>query len=173
MRIVAGRWRGRRIAAPPGKNVRPTLDRVREAWMSILQLDLPDSRVLDLYAGSGALGLEALSRGATSVDFVEKDARSIRALEENITTLGASGQVTIHRRSALAFAEALENFAFDVVFADPPYASGDAERLAQRWIERPFGRVLSVEHAASQEMPAGGSTRRYGSTAITFYRSED
>ena len=141
--------------------------------MSILQLDLPQSRVLDLYAGSGALGLEALSRGATSVDFVEKDPRSIRALQENIVTLGAGEEVTVHRRSALAFADALDDFAFDVVFADPPYATGDATRLAQRWIERPFSRVLSVEHAATQDMPAGGSTRRYGSTAITFYRSED
>ena len=141
--------------------------------MSILQLDLPEARVLDLYAGSGALGLEALSRGATSVDFVEKDPRSIRALEENIEALGAGDDVSIQRRSALAFADALEDFAYDVVFADPPYASGDAIQLAQRWIQRPFSRVLSVEHAATQEMPAGGSTRRYGSTAITFYRSED
>jgi 16S rRNA (guanine966-N2)-methyltransferase len=153
--------------------VRPTLDRVREAWMSILQLDLPQARVLDLYAGSGALGLEALSRGAVSVDFVEKDPRSVRALEENIAALGAGDEVTVHRRSALGFAEALDSDAFDVVFADPPYASGDATRLAQRWIDRPFSRVLSVEHAATQEMPAGGSTRRYGSTAVTFYRSED
>src|SRR5437764_12710937 len=89
VRIVAGRWRGRRISAPSGSQVRPTLDRVREAWMSILQLDLPNARVLDLYAGSGALGLEALSRGAVSADFVEKNARSLRALEENIAALDA------------------------------------------------------------------------------------
>ena len=73
MRIIAGEWRGRRIAAPKGDAVRPTLDRVREAWMSMVYTSLPGARVLDLFAGSGALGLEALSRGAASVDFLEND----------------------------------------------------------------------------------------------------
>jgi 16S rRNA (guanine966-N2)-methyltransferase len=141
--------------------------------MSILQLDLPDARALDLYSGSGALGLEALSRGAATADFVEKNPKSLRALEENIEALGAGPLATIHRKSALSFANALGVLEYDVVFADPPYASGDAERIAQRWIEKPFSRVLSVEHAASIAMPEGGVTRKYGSTAITFYRSEE
>ena len=141
--------------------------------MSILQVELPESRVLDLYAGSGALGLEALSRGAQSAHFVEKDPKSLRVLEENVAALGAEGEVTIYRRSALPFAEALHGVEYDVVFADPPYATGDAVRLANRWLADPFSRVLSVEHAANQPMPDGGSTRRYGTTAITFYRSED
>ena len=153
--------------------VRPTLDRVREAWMSILQLDIPDARVLDLYAGSGALGLEALSRGATSADFVEKDPRSLRALEENIATLDAKTLATVHRKSALIFVNALESAAYDIAFADPPYATGDAIRLAERWKEVPFTRVLSIEHPAKDAMPPGGDTRKYGSTAITFYRSEE
>jgi 16S rRNA (guanine966-N2)-methyltransferase len=123
--------------------------------MSILQLDLPEARVLDLYSGSGALGLEALSRGAVSADFVERDPKSLRALEENIEALGAGPLATIHRKSALSFANALGAVEYDVVFADPPYASGDAERIA-----------------ANVAMPAGGATRKYGSTAITFYRSE-
>ena len=173
MRIVAGRWRGRRISAPAGSHVRPTLDRVREAWMSILQLDLPDARVLDLYAGSGALGLEALSRGAVSADFVETSPKSLRALQANIEALGAESLATVHRKSALPFAEALGRFDYDVVFADPPYSSDDATRLAARWMLSPFSRVLSVEHEARVAMPAGGDTRKYGSTAITFYRSED
>ncbi|MFL5479458.1 MAG: 16S rRNA (guanine(966)-N(2))-methyltransferase RsmD [Gemmatimonadaceae bacterium] len=172
MRIVAGRWRGRRINAPAGSLVRPTLDRVREAWMSILQLDLPGARVLDLYAGSGALGLEALSRGAVSADFVEKNPRSLRALEENIAVLDARAMAKIHRKSALAFAELLEPLSYDVVFADPPYDTGDAGRLVERWLSTPFSSVLSVEHEAKVEMPGGGDTRKYGSTAITFYRSE-
>jgi 16S rRNA (guanine966-N2)-methyltransferase len=174
MRIVAGRWRGRKISAPPGSDVRPTLDSVREAWMSILQLDLPNSRVLDLYAGSGALGLEALSRGAVSADFVEKDPKSFRALQENIEALDAGALATAHRKPALPFAEALATLAYDVAFADPPYASGEAARLAEHWIKSPFSRVLSIEHAAKgATMPEGGETRRYGSTAITFYRSEE
>lgn len=140
--------------------------------MSILQLDLPQARVLDLYAGSGALGLEALSRGAASADFVEKNPRSLRALEENISALGAGDLATIHRRSALAFTEGLAPLSYDVVFADPPYSTGDAARLVERWLVTAFGKVLSVEHEAKVEMPAGGDTRKYGSTAITFYRSE-
>ena len=173
MRIVAGRWRGRKISAPPGPDLRPTLDSVREAWMSILQRDIPHARVLDLYAGSGALGLEALSRGAVAADFVEKDPICFRALQGNIEALGAGRLATVHRKPALPFAEALDALAYDVAFADPPYASGDAARLAERWIKSPFSRVLSVEHAAKAVMPGGGETRRYGSTAITFYRSEE
>jgi 16S rRNA (guanine966-N2)-methyltransferase len=173
MRIVAGRWRGRRIGAPAGSHVRPTLDRVREAWMSILQLHLPGARVLDLYAGSGALGLEALSRGAIGADFVEKDPGSLRALQENIDLLGAGDLARVHRKSALPFAAALGRFDYDVAFADPPYAGGDATQLAVSWLALPFSRILSIEHSAKLAMPEGGETRKYGSTAITFYRSEE
>ena len=141
--------------------------------MSILQLDLPGARVLDLYAGSGALGLEALSRGAIAADFVEKDPKSFRALQENIEALGARDLATVHRQSALPFAEGLGALDYDVAFADPPYALEDAGRLAERWKQRPFSRVLSIEHSATSEMPEGGDTRKYGSTAITFYRSEE
>src|SRR6202022_994304 len=129
MRIVAGRWRGRKISAPTGSLVRPTLDSVREAWMNILQLDLPGAHVLDLYAGSGALGLEALSRGAIAADFVEKDPASIRGLQENIQALGAQALATIHRKSALPFAEGLGALDFDVAFADPPYARSEERRV--------------------------------------------
>ena len=139
--------------------------------MSILQLDLPNSRVLDLFAGSGALGLEALSRGARSADFVEKDPKSLRALDANIDSLGAGTMATVHRRAALPFADALGKLDYDVVFADPPYASGAATALAERWRRDPFSNVLSVEHSAEEAMPAGGTTRKYGSTAITFYRA--
>lgn len=141
--------------------------------MNILQLDLPGARVLDLYAGSGALGLEALSRGAIAADFVEKDPTSIRGLKENIQALGAQALATIHRKSALPFAEGLGALDFDVAFADPPYASGDAQRLAERWLLKPFSKVLSIEHSAKEAMPGQGVTRKYGTTAITFYRSEE
>jgi 16S rRNA (guanine966-N2)-methyltransferase len=141
--------------------------------MSILQLDLPGARVLDLYAGSGALGLEALSRGATSADFVEKDPQSFRALQENIEALGAGSLATVHRKPALPFAEGLGTFDYDVAFADPPYALGEAVSLAERWTQSPFSRILSVEHSVKDAMPEGGVTRKYGTTAITFYRSEE
>jgi 16S rRNA (guanine966-N2)-methyltransferase len=141
--------------------------------MSILQLDLPGARVLDLYAGSGALGLEALSRGAIAADFVEKDQKSFRALRENIEALGAGDLATAHRKPALPFAEGLAALDYDVAFADPPYAIGEAARLAERWLRSPFSRILSIEHAAKDAMPEGGTTRKYGTTAITFYRSEE
>ncbi len=173
MRIVAGRWRGRRIESPAGHDVRPTLDRVREAWMSILQSDIPGATVLDLYAGSGALGLEALSRGAVSADFVETSARSLEVLKANIASLGAGDGARVHRKAALDFAKSLEAGAFDVAFADPPYAGGDAEKLTALWLSRPFSAILSVEHAGHVSLPEGGETRRYGSTAITIYRNSE
>jgi len=172
MRIVAGEWRGRRIQAPKTDSVRPTLDRVREAWMSIVQGAIPGARALDLFAGSGALGLEALSRGAAFVDFVEQDARTIRVLQANIDALGAGDRCAIHRGDALAFAAKLRNRApYELCFADPPYRLGLAARVAACWIETPFAAILGVEHEARESLPEGGDTRRYGDTAITFYRT--
>lgn len=169
MRIVGGEWRGRTIKAPPGMSVRPTLDRVREAWMSIVQLSLPGARVLDLFAGSGALGIEALSRGAATASFVDSDPRSLRALRGNLDSLGAAGRATVVRGDALAFAEALAAGEYDVVFADPPYATDAAVRLAARWLREPFSDILGIEHSPATVMPAGGDTRRYGDSGITFY----
>ncbi len=173
MRIVAGQWRGRRITAPSGTLVRPTLDRVREAWMSILQADIPGARVLDLYAGSGALGLEALSRGASSADFVENASRSLAALDSNIESLGAGALARVHRMQALQFVKQLPAGSFDVVFADPPYEEGEAKKLAEVWIKNRFSAILSVEHAIGNSMPPGGDTRRYGTAAITIFRSTE
>ena len=169
MRVIAGEWRGRRIAAPSGRQVRPTLDRVREAWMSILQYDIPNAHVLDLFAGSGALGIEALSRGALLVDFVEADARTLTTLRENLATLGAETRAHVHRADALGFLQTTRE-PVDIAFADPPYQGGFAEAVVQRWLLSPFARVLSVEHARSIVLPGGGDTRRYGDSAITFYR---
>ena len=172
MRIVAGRWRGRVIRAPADSRVRPTADRVREAWMSIVQPYLAGARVVDLFAGSGALGLEALSRGAASADFVEIAPASLKALRANVETLGAGAAATVHRADALRFAAALQPGAYDVAFADPPYAGGLADRVARQWLEAPFAALIGVEHAARDPMPEGGDTRRYGDTAITFYSTD-
>lgn len=140
--------------------------------MSILQRDLPGARVLDLFAGSGALGLEALSRGAVSADFVEKNAASLRFLRANIEKLDASEEATVHRAEAIRFAESLAAGAYDVAFADPPYSGSGAVMLASRWLQVPFASILSIEHAASTPMPSQADTRRYGTTAITIFRSE-
>ena len=171
MRIVAGRWRGRRIRPPDDARVRPTADRVREAWMSIVMPYLVDARVLDLFAGSGALGLEALSRGAASADLVEVSAAGVRAIRENAELLGAGDALRVHRGDAMRFIEKLEPLSFDVAFADPPYGQGIAHSVAERWLAVPFAAVLGVEHASKEPVPEG-DTRRYGDTAITFYRAE-
>jgi 16S rRNA (guanine966-N2)-methyltransferase len=172
VRIVAGEWRGRRIKAPAGDKVRPTADRVREAWMSIVHPRLSGASVLDLFAGSGALGLEALSRGAASAVFVEIAPASLRALSENIAALGAGDAATVRRADALRFVETLEPHAFDVAFADPPYGHDAAVRLAELWQATPFARVIGIEHGTHQTMPPGGDSRRYGTTMVTFYESE-
>ena len=141
--------------------------------MSILQMDIPAARVLDLFAGSGALGLECLSRGAASVDFVEKDPRTLAVLRRNLDTLGAGDDVMIHRKDAFRFAESLGEGSYDLVVADPPYTGGHAERLVSLWLKRPFSSILSVEHDSRTPLPAGSDTRRYGASAITFYRTGD
>ncbi|MFI5233402.1 MAG: 16S rRNA (guanine(966)-N(2))-methyltransferase RsmD [Gemmatimonadales bacterium] len=176
MRIIAGEWRGRQIRAPKGDAVRPTLDRVREAWMSMVHTDLPGARVLDLFSGSGALGLEALSRGAEHVDFVESDPAAFRVLSENIAVLGAGDRCAAHREDAVKYVLRMadgsgEAAAYDVAFADPPYRKNLAAELAGRWLNRPFATIFGVEHASSESVPAGGDTRRYGDTSVTIFRT--
>ncbi len=167
MRIVGGEFGGRRLVVPTDARVRPTADRVREAWMSILGATIPGARVLDLYAGSGALGLEALSRGAVSVEFVELNPPSLDALRANIEALGAGGRARVHRGDALRFAERLGVGAYDLALADPPYSRDAAARLVALFRRAPFARILSVEHRADQRIE-GDDTRRYGDTAVTF-----
>lgn len=139
--------------------------------MSIVHLDLPDARVLDLFAGSGALGLEAISRGARSADFIEAGPRSLDVLRRNIAALGAGERARVIRADALRFVRTLEPHSYDIAFADPPFASEGAAELARLWHERPFARILGLEHPAGVALPAGGEVRRYGTVAVTFYRS--
>jgi 16S rRNA (guanine966-N2)-methyltransferase len=173
VRIVGGEWRGRRIAPPDDPRVRPTADRVREAWMSIVGPSIGGARVLDLYAGSGALGLEALSRGADVAEFVELSPRSIAAIRRNAESLGATDRMGVHRADALRFVASLETGAFDLAFADPPYGEQAATRLAERWLEVPFAKVLGIEHRVDERLPGSDDRRRYGDTVITFFRVEE
>jgi 16S rRNA (guanine966-N2)-methyltransferase len=170
MRIVAGSWGGRRIQAPPGRNTRPTTDRVREAWMSAVHAQLPGARVLDLFAGSGALGLEALSRGAEHATFVENAPPALGALRANLSALGAEERAEVVRADALRFVAALEPGAYDLAFADPPYGQELAAALVREWQDRPFARLLCVEHRRDDALPEldGARQRRYGDTVLTF-----
>ncbi len=167
MRIIAGEFRGRRLTRSADPRVRPTADRVREAWFSILVPALPGTHVLDLFAGSGALGLEALSRGARRADFVERSRRSLDAIAANVQALGVADRVTVHRGEALRFVRDLAPEAYDIAFADPPYGGDEAARLVERFRARPFARILGVEHRAGTSLD-GDQSRRYGDVALTF-----
>jgi 16S rRNA (guanine966-N2)-methyltransferase len=171
MRIIAGAWRGRLIKSPVGEHVRPTRDRVRQAWMNIVQPRLPGAHVADLCAGSGALGLEALSRGAAHAIFVDTDARSLMLVQTNIAELGAGTRSTVVRLEATAFVMPLPEQSFDIVFADPPYASNVAVELAEQWWRVPYADLLCIEHDSHTVMPEGGDTRRYGTSSITLYHA--
>lgn len=167
MRITGGEFRGRRLVVPRDARVRPTGERLREAWMSILQAEIPGARVLDLFAGSGALGLECLSRGAALAEFSELSPGSLVALRANLDALGVGARARVHRGDAMRLAERLPPGAFDLVLADPPYTIDYAARLVALFRRTPFARILSVEHRASTSVP-GDETRRYGDTALTL-----
>lgn len=167
IQIVGGEFKGRRLKTPAGQRVRPTAARVREAWFSILQRSIRRARILDLFAGSGGLGLEALSRGAASADFVEVQRASLAALRANIKTLKVEQRTTVHRIDAVKFAERLQPGQYDVAFADPPYASDAAARLVALFRVSAFARIFSIEHSSDRPIP-GDDARRYGDTAVTF-----
>ncbi len=137
--------------------------------MSIVGPSIPNARVLDLFAGSGALGLEALSRGAASADFVEISPASIATIHANAAHLGAGEAAVIHRGDALRFVDKLRVGAYDVAFADPPYDIALATRLAEHWLATPFASILGIEHRSTETLPAEPEARRYGDTTISFY----
>jgi 16S rRNA (guanine966-N2)-methyltransferase len=174
VRIIAGRWKGHRLKPLRGRDVRPTTDRVREAWMSAMGGRLDGLRVLDLFAGSGALGLETLSRGAAHVVFVERARGSLRTLEANVALLGAEPEVTVAADEVFHFLRHLDGETFDVALADPPYGSGHAERLVRVFRSAPFARELWVEHPWREALALGphDRTRRYGDTALTHIVAE-
>lgn len=171
MRIVAGKWAGRKLVSP-GARVRPTSEAVRDRWLSLLESELPGASVLDLFAGTGALGLEALSRGAARADFVEHGPASLHALKANVAAMRARRNARIFKRDAIPFVESLTPGAYDLAFADPPYGSAKLDRIVQRWLEVPFSRILSFEHDRSHRIDVPG--KRYdmpGETRITILRA--
>ena len=180
MRVIAGIAKGTRLVAPKGLDVRPTLDRVREALFSILAPRLEGARFLDLFAGSGANGVEALSRGAAAAVFADSDDCSLQAIRRN---LEATHLATRARVARLALPEGLSTLAvreqpFDIVFADPPYDfSKYADLLGSIRGESLLAAdgVLVIEHATRVDLGADwggfarGSCRPYGDTALSFF----
>ena len=182
MRVLAGALKGRRLVTPRGLGTRPTADQVRIALMDALTPYLGGARLLDLFAGAGGVGLEALSRGAAHATFVERDARAVAALRQNIAALEVEAQTRVLRRDA---ARALARLAetgerFEIVFLDPPYESALVAATLQRHgtsaLVEPGGRVV-VQHPTKRPPPAeiGGlravRTRRFGETTLTFFRA--
>jgi 16S rRNA (guanine966-N2)-methyltransferase len=175
VRVVAGEFKGRRLRAPRGMRTRPTADRVREALFSMLG-DVSGAHVLDLYAGTGALGIEALSRGAGSALFVERDARAAAAIEDNLRSLGLDQPV--RRQDALRFLARGEG-AFDLVFCDPPYDSVPrivgplAERLPAL-LARGARIVTESDKRSPLELPFRLlAERTYGDTRIAIHAGPD
>jgi 16S rRNA (guanine966-N2)-methyltransferase len=169
MRIVGGKWSGHDLTSPADWRVRPTAEHVRSWLLDHLRADLKDARILDLFAGTGALGLEALSRGAARADFVETRPASLHALRANVAALRVRDVTRNYKRDALPWAEALDEDSYDVAFVDPPYESRMLDRVIDRWRAQPFSRVLAVEHARTHELPKGAQRKTFDDTAITIY----
>lgn len=186
MRIVGGRFRHRPIAAPSHEGLRPTSDRVREAMFNILVhgiegFDIDGARVIDLFAGTGALGLEAMSRGAGYCLFVEESAEARALIRSNIEALGLTGATRIFRRDAADLGPAGNMTRFGLAFLDPPYGKGLAEKALEAlrdggWLEPQA--VLVVEERAGAELPLPAgftelSRRVYGDTQVVFARAPE
>ncbi len=181
MRVIAGQLKGRRLATPRGRTTRPTSDQVRIACLDTLMPFLAAGPFLDLFAGAGGVGIEALSRGAPTAVFVEDDAMALRALRDNVSALGLAERAQVMRADAVRALERLASSGarFAVAFADPPYDSPRGlpalERLAAGdCLAR--GAIVVLQHATKAPPPgapgvlAPWKTRRFGETTLTFFR---
>ena len=168
MRIISGCWKGRRLGSIRGTRVRPTTDRVKEAWMSAMGGSMDKITVLDLFSGTGALGLEALSRGASSAVFVEHDRGALSILRGNIELLGAWDKCMVVEDDVFHYLDGNREV-FDLALADPPYGTSASVSLVSFFLQKPFARELWLEHRWGEELgtPDIARTRRYGDTALT------
>lgn len=171
MRILKGLHAGRHLTSPGG-NVRPTPEKVRDRCVSLVEDDLRGGAVLDLFSGSGALGLEALSRGARSVDFVENGAAALHSLKANVAALRERKRCRIFKKDVLPWIESLPAGAYAVCFVDPPYGSRKLDRVLERWRSVPFADVLVLEHHKDHLVQAAGKRHDFaGPTRVTVLRA--
>ena len=180
VRIIAGRWRGRRLRTLPGEAVRPTPDRVKQSLFDVLRDIVPDSRVLDLYAGTGNVGLEALSRGARHLVSVERSQDALAVMRHNVALLGCAGQVEVVRAEAFGYLRGAGTGAFDLVFADPPYDDAVEDALLQRIAESlPIGAMWILQHTRRWQAPDRRGTLmrvrnlRFGATVVDCFVREE
>ena len=178
MRVIAGKAKGIQLKTPEGMLTRPTTDRVKEALFSILQFDLPGTRVLDLFGGTGQLGIEALSRGAKEAVFVDAREEACRLIRENLKRAGFTGQVV--RGDYLTYLDQCRE-KFDIIFLDPPYAEVFLENALNRITEIDIlqsGGIITTERPLGKELPWDfpGYDRsrdyKYGKILLTFYRKK-
>jgi 16S rRNA (guanine966-N2)-methyltransferase len=169
VRIVGGKFAGRDLTSPADSRVRPTAEPVRAALLDALASDLANARILDLFAGTGALGIEAISRGARTADFVEFRPASLHALKANVAALKLRDRTRIFKKDAIPFAAQLAAGSYDIAFADPPYTSRLLDRVLEIWRDRRFSRILAVEHARDHPLPGGKYRKVFDETAITIY----
>ena len=185
MRIIGGEYKGRILRMPKGVAIRPTQDRVREALFNVIRECIPGSSVLDLYAGSGAFGIEALSRGASFAIFVDNNTKCIRTIKSNLSQIGIKGPVAkVIKADAYSALVKLKksNISLDVVFLDPPYHRGLGKnsliKLDAYDIVTPLGFVIT-EHFLKDDMPEEVGylrlikRKKYGDTILSYYRRID
>ncbi|MDQ0190857.1 16S rRNA (guanine(966)-N(2))-methyltransferase RsmD [Alicyclobacillus cycloheptanicus] len=182
VRVIAGEWKGLRLTAPAGKVARPTTDRVKESMFNLLGLDWPDGAVVDLFAGSGALGLEALSRGAQHAFFIDASHKSIRAVQDNVSRCRASARASIWQMDWRAGWNRVlaEQTVVDWVFVDPPYALDLWDDVLQTLGTHPGMLTHGVvcEHPSDRELLdtyaclVKWKSRTYGDIRVTIYRRE-
>lgn len=170
MRIVGGKWADRSLMSPGGR-VRPTAETLRAGMMEMIAADLAGARVLDLFAGTGALGLEALSRGARYCDFVENGPAALHSLKANVAALRLREKTRIYDRDAIPFVERLPADRYDIAFADPPYGSRKLDRVVKYWRQVPFTTLLVLEHAPDHDGIPRGTRRRFGDSVVTVLRA--
>ena len=182
MRIISGQKRGTRLIAPPGLHTRPTGDRVKENIFNVIQFAIADCNVLDAFAGSGALGIEALSRGARKAVFVENDGRAARVVAQNVQKAGFEETATLIRGDIVRWLSSYRGEPFDLVFLDPPYGLGLEKAVIRLLTERrlvcPGGRII-VERSAEgdcsglEELIILTKQATYGNTKVCFYAVPD
>jgi len=181
MRIIAGTLKGRTIAFPKAASIRPTQDRVREALFNVIAKKVRNSAVLDLYAGSGSLGIEAISRGAKSAVFVETNVQALRTIKANLKSLGVEDKAHVMKRDVFKAIDKLSNDGkrFDIIFMDPPYYQDLPKKtllkLEQHAILCP-NNIIIIEHSCKDVMPECAYNitlklqKKYGDTSLSFYQ---
>ena len=173
MRIVGGKYAGRKLTSPNDFRVRPTAEHVRVGLLEMLSANLEKARIIDLFAGTGALGLEALSRGARYVDFVEDRPASLHALKANIAALRVREKTRVFKKDALRFVETLPHDRFDIAFVDPPYGSRMLDRVIETWQRTGFSTILAAEHSVEHVLPSPWDKRIFTDSAVSIYRRKE